>query len=191
MPIETAGLIGGLFALLAIAHFASDFIFQSHAEAMAKPTNTKVRAKHCLVYSGLLTVLIFAIFDSRPWWETGMYFTILFTSHFIEDTYLPVYLWAKYIRKAPEFEIPVDEPHAAQPTPDMARFLAFASTPLGKILLISIDQIIHLGFLLPIAAMIFYSGSPETVLNIFGVTMVLIVLLEILSRYGKRQLRAG
>lgn len=35
--ITELGAIGGIFALLTFVHFAIDWIFQSHAEAMAKP----------------------------------------------------------------------------------------------------------------------------------------------------------
>jgi len=162
--------VGGIFALLVLVHFVADWVFQSHAEAMAKPTNHRVRAKHCLIYTVLMLGEI--VLTTQPSagacaWMAG----ILFFSHFFEDTYLPVFVWAKLIRKPPEMFPPVGLEVKTQtgasglvvgiegvdivpPEPGIKEFVAFASTPLGKILLIALDQIIHLVFLIPVAAMI-------------------------------------
>lgn len=130
---------GGIFALLAFVHFFVDFVFQSHAEAMVKHNNPKIRAKHCLIYTLGFVPLIWLL-DFEVWeWVVGL--NILFWSHFIEDTYLPVFLWAKYIRRPPEMNPPAD-PHKG--------FVEFIQTTLGKILMIAIDQIIHLAFLFPL-----------------------------------------
>lgn len=72
--------VGGWLALLVTLHFTVDWVFQSHDEAMRKPREWLVRARHCMVY-------------------------------------------------------------------------AFVSEPLGKILLVAIDQIVHILFLLPVAYM--------------------------------------
>jgi Protein of unknown function (DUF3307) len=135
-------LAGGLFAILTFIHFVVDWIFQTHAEAMAKHNNAKVRARHCLIYTlGFLPLLlVFTWLGALTLLEFGICLLILFVSHFIEDTYLPVYLWAKYIRRPPEMK---------QENPK-AGFVEFVGTPLGKILMIAIDQIIHLAFLFPI-----------------------------------------
>lgn len=73
---------------------------------------------------------------------------VLFSSHFFEDTYVPVYWWAKYIRRVPELQ-----------TKDgwVARrnFADWVKTPLGAILMIAIDQIIHIYFLwVPVIAVL-------------------------------------
>lgn len=125
---------GGLFAVFTFIHFFVDWVFQSHAEAMVKHNNWKVRAKHCLIYTlGFVPILIWLKFSTIKF-LIGV--NVLFWSHFIEDTYLPVYLWAKYIRKPTEMLVDPKE-----------GFIAFISTSLGKILMITIDQIIHLSFL--------------------------------------------
>lgn len=135
--LDTIAKIGGLFALLSFVHFFVDWIFQSHAEAMVKHENAAIRAKHCLIYAlGFLPV--FLLLELSPLLIVGLS-SILFLSHFVEDTYIPVYLWAKYIRKPPEM---VDS------------FKLFAATPLGKILVITVDQIVHLAFVLLVAALI-------------------------------------
>lgn len=132
--------VGGIFALLTLVHFAADWIFQSHAEAMIKHKNHRIRAKHCVIYTGLCLATIWPMFRPSGWMLLVMGW-ILFISHFLEDTYLPVFVWARYIRRPMEME--------AQAT--QAEFGAFASTAIGKILLIALDQIVHIFFLVPVA----------------------------------------
>jgi hypothetical protein len=156
MLLEIA-LTGGLFSILVFIHFFVDWIFQSHAEAMVKHNNPKIRAKHCLIYT-VGFVPFMALFHFS-WFEWLLALNILFWSHFAEDTYVPVYLWAKYIRKPPEMTQPRKVPgldgyvEVAPPDPK-AGFVDFIQTPMGKILMIAIDQIIHICFLLPIAWML-------------------------------------
>lgn len=149
-------LLGGLFAILCFIHFFVDWIFQSHAEAMVKHNNPKIRAKHCLIYTaGFIPLLALCHFS---FWEWLIALNILFWSHFCEDTYVPVYLWAKYVRRPPEMTEPrkqvgTDGYVFVLPPDPKAGFVDFIQTAMGKILMIAIDQIIHLMFLLPIAYM--------------------------------------
>jgi hypothetical protein len=135
-------LLGGIFAVLAFVHFATDWIFQSHAEAMVKHNNWKVRAKHCAIYTaGFLPLFWLAGFS---WVEWFVAINILFWSHFCEDTYLPVYWWAKYIRRPLEMTQPrkstgADGYVTLGPPDPKAGFIEFIQTPLGKILMIAID----------------------------------------------------
>ena len=65
-------------------------------------------------------------------------------------------LWAKYIRRAPEFKR-VGGPgdlFGPDPKDDKEAFILFTSTPLGKILAIVVDQTSHLLCLLPIILMV-------------------------------------
>lgn len=140
--IEAVAKVGGIFALLTLAHFISDWLFQSHAEAMAKTKDSWVRARHCLIYTVLMGGSIWLLF--RPTFEVMAVIAVtLWFSHFVEDTYLPVYVWAKYLRKP--FEMI---------NPGIEGFKAFADTGLGKILLITVDQIVHLAFLVPVATIL-------------------------------------
>lgn len=153
MLIEIA-LTGGLFSILVFIHFFVDWIFQSHAEAMVKHNNPKVRAKHCLIYT-IGFVPFIALFH-LSWVEWLFALNLLFWSHFCEDTYIPVYLWAKYVRRPPEMTEPrkqagLDGYVSVLPPDPKAGFVEFIQTPMGKILMIAIDQIIHITFLLPIA----------------------------------------
>lgn len=131
-------LMGGLLSILTFIHFFVDWIFQSHSDAMKKHNNSRIRVKHCLIYTvGFIPFFCFFDLRAREW---SIALNILFWSHFIEDTYYPVFLWAKYIRKPPEMT-----------KNSKSGFLEFIKTPLGTILMIAIDQIIHITFLIPIA----------------------------------------
>lgn len=156
MILEIA-LMGGIFSILIFIHFFVDWIFQSHSEAMVKHNNPKIRAKHCFIYTlGFVPLLFFCNFSVLEWLFA---LNLLFWSHFCEDTYIPVYLWAKYIRRPPEMteprkEVGIDGYVTVSPPDPKAGFVDFIQTPMGKILMIAIDQIIHIAFLLPIAWMI-------------------------------------
>lgn len=199
MTIDILAKIGGVFALLTLLHFVADWVFQSHAEAMAKPLNAFVRARHCAIYTVICCGVIAAV--ARPHWHSLAWSAgILFVSHFAEDTYLPVYVWARYIRRPPEMFL---SPRGTQnqgsfvlqaddfkiivnaPDPGMREFKAFVETPLGKILLIAIDQIVHLLFLLFVAGMLV---EPEytTRIGICGAAWT--ALLISLSMFGSFKL---
>jgi len=150
-------LAGGLFAVFAFIHFFVDWIFQSHAEAMVKHNDRKIRAKHCLIYTlGFVPILYILGFS---FWEFVISLSLLFLSHFYLDTYHGVFLWAKHIRKPPEMTEPWKEVFSrvdgsteitVHPPDAIRGFGEFVKTPLGKILMITLDQISHLIFLWPI-----------------------------------------
>lgn len=156
----TLCLGGGLFAILVFIHAVVDFIFQTHFEAMNKHNNPKIRARHCLVYTiGFLPILLaLHYFNAITWFEFFISVNVLFWSHFYLDTYQGVYLWAKHIRKPPEMTSPqkstnVDGYVTVEPADPKKGFMEFIQTTLGKILMISIDQISHFAFLWPIVYM--------------------------------------
>jgi hypothetical protein len=133
----TIAMVGGMFALLTFLHFVADWVFQSHAEAMAKTSNSAVRAAHCTIYT-MICCFAIALTTQVSILRLGAIGALLFLSHFFEDTYLPVFVWARYIRKPLEMEVRAS----------LEEFKTFASTSLGKILIIAIDQIVHILFLI-------------------------------------------
>jgi hypothetical protein len=186
--------IGGVFALLALIHFIFDWGFQSHDSATSKPVNRRIRAKHCFYYTLPFSyILCFAAWKGLISDLTLINLTIFtFFAHYAEDTYIPVMLWAKYIRRPLEMRWRIeynettsltgtvdmqeqkselneseghiyrlgllDEIAAGKMTVKQARlaldlygFIEFATTPLGRILTITIDQVIHLMCLIPLA----------------------------------------
>jgi len=137
MTIATLSSIGGLFALLAFNHFLVDWGFQTHHEATRKSTDWHWRARHCFIYMlGFLPILL--LMGLEPW-KLGVAQAILFFSHFVEDSYIPVYLWAKYIRQMPGLRLD-----------GTTAFKSEFNHPLGLMLFVAVDQIIHLLFLFPL-----------------------------------------
>lgn len=138
------------YFLLVVIHFFSDWLFQSEAEAMRKSKCAETRSRHCAVYTAFFIPYL-AVMTGHVGCVIFMSFWIFWT-HWIEDTYIPVMLWAKYLRKAKEFSTTYFDPASAKLlTSDEERFKAFVAAPLGLILAIAIDQIIHIVTLAPIA----------------------------------------
>lgn len=137
-----------LFVCLTFIHFVSDFVFQSHAEAMIKHNHAGVRAKHCLIYT--ISFWPFFYYLSIGWHKAIVASLVLFLSHFFEDTYYPVFLWAKLIRRPPEMS-EYNQYHGKDP---YWGFKEWNGTTLGKILSIVIDQLVHLTFLWVVAIII-------------------------------------
>lgn len=171
LSVELVARVGGIFALLTLVHFIADWLFQSHAEAMAKPTDFYVRGIHCLIYTAILLGVIAVSLAPSPF-AMAVIAVALWVSHFIEDTYLPVIVWAKFIRKPPEMS-----------TTTLEGFKDFASTPLGKILLITVDQIVHLVFLVPVAVIL---ADPSSEMTSAGVICAALAGLSFLGYMGKK-----
>lgn len=181
--------LGALFSLFVFWHFVSDWVFQSQKEALAKAKDRKVRAWHCLKYTAPFAPLLslFRIRTSSDMfsgpevdlalgWQFYTALAILFVSHYIIDSYVPVMLWAKYLRRATEFTYVVKPvtltkeqheailrgegkivgmgwsdnivDHVTYPSDEEA-FRAFAHTPIGLVLMITMDQLFHIAFLIP------------------------------------------
>jgi hypothetical protein len=160
MALNMFAKVGGVFAVLVFWHFLADWVFQSHKEEMQKSNDRLVRAWHCLKYA-LVFVPLF-------WWASfpdGAFewsMVILFASHYVIDSYVPVLLWAKFLRKAPQFDsvgkdlpAPVGWSDRVIESPryrtNEEALKAFALTPRGLVLMITMDQFLHIAFLLPIA----------------------------------------
>jgi hypothetical protein len=192
MTTSQLAQVGGVFAVLVFWHFFADWVFQSHKEAMAKAKNHLVRARHCVVYTVLFIPLLLLLSVREGQDVLGgtgtasleitssfyISLAILFFSHFVIDTYIPVMLWAKYLRRAPQFADVVPpvvltkeqvegllrgegkikgrgwsdyEVDRITYKSDEEAFKAFFMTPVGAILCITMDQFLHIAFLLPVA----------------------------------------
>lgn len=146
MTVSTLATAGGLFAIFVFVHFVVDWVFQTHDEAMAKSTNWKVRARHCAIYTlGFFPVMYFLGFSPFSFIIGS---AVLFFSHFVEDTYYPVFLWAKYVRKIPWLNmIDFDTGKPVPKEVSIENFKGEFAKPLSLLLFIAIDQIIHISFL--------------------------------------------
>jgi len=184
---------GGYLFLLTFAHFIVDWGFQSHWEAMNKATNWKVRARHCTVYLvGMLLVSYWMGITSTL--ELGFCVVALWLSHFLIDTYLPVYVWARYVRRPPQMLNNLRDVNLDSRTGELAvsgkmlrDFKSFAETPIGLFLVIAIDQAWHIFFFVPIAALL----SGREVALVFGSTLVGFLILFGVVFFGYYQLKKG
>lgn len=139
---------GSLFAILTFIHFVSDWVFQSHKEALSKSHDWKVRARHCLMY--LIGFAAFFMVLNLHGWKYVICAVLLYGSHFFIDTYLPVLWWAKYIRRFPEFQ------PSLVPRTDEEVLRAVFSTPVGALLCITIDQLCHISMLWGVVMVIMF-----------------------------------
>ena len=157
MPAHAVSEVGGIFALLALLHFLVDWGWQSHDEATKKATCSKCRAVHCLKYSAAMSAPLLLLVPGRVA-LTSM--VILWVSHFIIDTYIPVFLWAHFFRRPPQLK--VDD----YLTFDYwGAFKEFSSDPLGRILCLVIDQVLHLVYLIPVAILVVYPHQLSLVIQ--------------------------
>lgn len=175
MNMQTLSALGGILAMLVFWHFPADWLFQSHKEALAKSKDWLVRARHCVVYTALYWPLFLLV--NFHGLKAGLATVILYVSHYIIDSYIPVMLWAKYLRRAPQFADVVPPVTLTKEqldallrgegsivgvgwTTDRDRitykndeeaFKAMAATNLGLLLMIVMDQFFHICFLIPVA----------------------------------------
>jgi hypothetical protein len=112
--------LGGMFSLMVLAHFVFDWLPQPEGWALVKHKDHVIRFIHCFVYSILMTIQFWIITGDND--TFAAIFSVLFISHFIEDTYWFPMWWLKNVRKAkgPAFE------------------------GLNLILLIVVDQLVHI-----------------------------------------------
>lgn len=90
--------LGGLFAIMTLAHFAFDWLTQREQDAIRKQYDWRVRFFHCFIYSVLMTITFVVITDVHFMWA-WLIFQWLFITHFIEDTYWFPLWWMENVRK--------------------------------------------------------------------------------------------
>ncbi len=156
MDVKYASLVP---FVLVLCHFAFDWLYQSHAEAIAKSKDRTVRFWHCCKYAVPFVPVLWALGMNSL--RLNVSFAILFVTHYVIDSYVPVMLWAKHLRKAPQFDLVIRTPFHVHGwhdkeievtfKSDVDAFKAMAGTPLGLILIIVMDQFLHITCLLPIA----------------------------------------
>jgi hypothetical protein len=153
--LELIALAGGLYVPLVFWHFIADWLTQTEKAAQEKSHNKGILARHCAIYTIFFIPFIYI-------YDLGLVFgllcgLILYGSHFLGDTYLPVFWWAKYIRKMtyaahPDIKIRVTKPDQVFGDGQFIdRGMLFKPS-----LILTIDQLWHLTFLwvIPILAIV-------------------------------------
>lgn len=114
-PNQSALLIN-----LIILHFVGDWLLQPDWMGTTKATNWKMRSIHVLIY----TLIIAFSGISWPWllWIS--------TTHWVIDTYIPLY-WITKLRRDRWGE-------------SLEKFKQAFSTPHGFVVLVTLDQLLHI-----------------------------------------------
>ena len=160
MTHEQIALAGGLYVPLVFMHFLADWLTQTEKMAEEKSKKPNVLILHCFMYTAMFWP-IFYLYDLALW-ERCITVIVLFVSHLVGDTYLPVFWWAKYIRRMTTMRAPqkdgsflgirVQHPEDIFPNGDLI------TTPLlfRPSLVLVIDQLWHLAFLWVVPALILW-----------------------------------
>lgn len=124
--MSLAGDVGGVFAIMTLAHFVNDWIPQTENDAKMKQHDWRVRALHCNAYSWLTAFSLLAVVHKWSLSLGLLAYAWLFITHFAEDTYwLPLW-WMERVRK-----------------PSKGVYEGF-----NLVLVVVIDQCVHLACLL-------------------------------------------
>ncbi len=124
--MHTIAELGGVIAFLVILHCIGDWIFQWEWMAKNKTSMPMVRFLHCMLYCTPFLPFV------RPEWVL-----FLFGTHFVVDSYKPLYYFRKLTR----------DPRAKS----IAIFKESFTKPDGFFILVTYDQIFHVLLLVPVA----------------------------------------
>lgn len=161
---------GGIFVLLMFVHFLADWMMQTDAMAKRKADeSTWMLVVHSATYAAVFMPILYVMFHRSVHMTVSSTLTLMM-SHGAIDTYTPIWLWARYVRRPSEMR---DDP--------VGGFTTWCAKPYGFLLTAGIDQFMHACFLAPIAVMVVLSTEQLTVartigLVSFGVSVGLAVL---------------
>ena len=133
---------GGILIILTFVHFFADWVLQTDAMARRKSDESPwLLVVHSFVYAAaFVPVLSYAFKFAVPLVASAS--LTLMMSHGAIDTYTPIWLWARFLRRPQEMrDDPVDG------------FTVWSSKPYGLLLTSGVDQFMHICFLAPIAVM--------------------------------------
>lgn len=154
--LELIALAGGLYVPLVFWHFIVDWLTQTEEAAQTKSKNMRVLTLHCFIYTACFIPFL-RLYDLSLWMQC-VAGTVLYLSHMLGDTYLPVFWWAKYIRKMTFANAPNADRHRVM-RPDQilgdGQFMDQGMFFKPSMILV-IDQLWHMAFLwiIPILAII-------------------------------------
>jgi hypothetical protein len=145
-PVMSAFIsAGGLLAIFTLVHFMADWFPQSHRESYEKYTRKLIRLRHSVIYAIHFLPLILWL-DMVDW--TGLVsLVILVGSHYVIDSYWPIYMWMYYIRRPPEMSVGESSLNAGFSV-RWRSFMAHIETPAGRAAHVIFDQTLHVSVLL-------------------------------------------
>lgn len=128
LDINLLSAIGGMTFFLVILHCIGDWLLQSEFVALNKTHNFMVRFLHVFLYT-----FVFSFFLEWP------YLLWIGVSHFIIDSYKPLYYFRKLMGDS-----------SAE---DIESFKESFKTVRGFVVYVNMDQILHLLTLVPVAVL--------------------------------------
>ena len=148
---------GGTLIVLMFVHFFADLMMQTDAMARRKADESPwFLIIHSAVYAvAFIPVLMYAFKCAMPLVASS--FLALMMSHGAIDTYTPIWLWARFLRRPQEMK---NDPTGG--------FTTWSSKAYGLILTTSVDQFMHMCFLVPVAAMIVTAADNRPAARIIG-----------------------
>lgn len=162
---------GGFFIVLMFIHVLADWMAQTDTMARRKADESPwLLIVHSVAYAAMfLPVLAVAFRYSMH--LTVSSFLALIMSHGAIDTYTPIWLWARFVRRPPEMR---DDP--------VNGFTTWSTKPYGLFITLCVDQFMHACFLAPVAMMMVLSpGNMQSARTIGLATLGLAIGLAILS----------
>lgn len=138
--LESIG--AALVVLFGVGHMTGDWLLQTQKMAENKTKDPVVRAIHCTIYTICLALMMLfwrghADAWNGKWITFGVLVTWLFASHFIIDSYKPLFWYRKFTK----------DPYAQTIEQFKERF----NTPAGFMVYVTLDQFFHFLCLLPVA----------------------------------------
>lgn len=135
--------IGGTLIILIVIHLVSDWVMQTDAIARRKSDESPwLLVVHSVGYAIIFIPVLTFAFD-KSWSLVASSTITLAASHGAIDTYAPIWLWARFVRRPKEMK---DDP--------IRGFTNWTSKPYGMLLSSGIDQLMHVVFLVLISIMI-------------------------------------
>lgn len=121
---------------LTAAHFVGDWFLQTDFIQQNKARNSRLRWLH--VFLATLPTGVGLLFLSADPKMLSAVYLWLVGSHWLIDSYLPLYWWRKVVMRDPECE-------------SIERFAAAFNTPRGMVVYVAMDQMLHFFCLIPAA----------------------------------------
>lgn len=134
---------GAILILLLFVHIIGDLAAQTDSMARRKTDESPwLLVVHSVVYALMFLPVLSVIFSSVVHLTLSCVLALAM-SHGAIDTYAPIWLWARFVRK------PDDMREDA-----VNGFTSWTSRPYGMTIAYGMDQLLHICFLIPIAVMI-------------------------------------
>ena len=93
---------GGIFVLLMFVHFLADWMMQTDAMAKRKADeSTWMLVVHSATYAAVFMPILYVMFHRSVHMTVSSTLTLMM-SHGAIDTYTPIWLWARYVRRPSE-----------------------------------------------------------------------------------------